>query len=576
MPVAFSYLRFSTPQQWAGDSLRRQAQARQDWLVAHPGVQLDRSLVMTDAGRSAFKRKNWDNYALARFVECIKSGQVKPGSFLLVENLDRLSREDAGEATELFLSIVNKGVVIVQLSPVVMEFRKPVNMQQLMFAVVELSRGHSESAIKSERGRGWWGRKQREAATKLVTRRVPGWMQRDDEGRTVLDAQGRPVLDPVRAKVVRRMFKMARDGHGATGIADTLNREGVPVFGKTEVAVRGQSDRPPAEREKRTVAWSGSLVWYFLRSRATMGEYVPYRRRGDEAGSPVPDYFPCVVTPETFHAVQGAIAARKKVGRGRRGKHINLFAGLLRDARDGGTLSYWRPKPHLTVLVSVNAKEQKTLPWVTFPAETFDAAILSKLAEVKAADIQTDDEAVQRLEVITGRLAEADALIKLWTAKMDNPAIVDTVAAKLADLNTERKKLAAEQAAAQQEAASPLAESWGEFRSLADLLKKDRSDDIRMKVRAALRRSIESVYCLFVARGATRVCAAQIWLAGGAHRDYLIMHQWATRGAVIKGPGKWWAKSLAEVAPGGLDLRRPANAHKLEKALVAANLDDLA
>ena len=102
MPLAHSYLRFSSPQQATGDSIRRQTEAREKWLAAHPGVELDHSLVMTDAGRSAFKRQDWATYALAEFVKHIKSGRVESGSFLLVENLDRLSREDAGTATELF------------------------------------------------------------------------------------------------------------------------------------------------------------------------------------------------------------------------------------------------------------------------------------------------------------------------------------------------------------------------------------------------------------------------------------------------------------------------------------------
>src|SRR5947208_3498002 len=159
MRAAYSYLRFSSPAQATGDSIRRQTQAREQWLAAHPEAHLDASLVMTDAGRSAYRRKDWDTYALARFVEHIKSGRVEPGSYLLVENLDRLSREDAGEATELFLSIVNRGVIVVQLSPVVMEFARPVNTHSLMFAIMELSRGHSESVIKSERCRAAWGRK---------------------------------------------------------------------------------------------------------------------------------------------------------------------------------------------------------------------------------------------------------------------------------------------------------------------------------------------------------------------------------------------------------------------------------
>src|SRR5262245_65910088 len=166
---------------------------------------------MTDAGRSGFRRKNWDTYALAQFVTHIKSGRVEPGSYLLVENLDRLSREDAGTATELFLSIVNKGVVVVQLMPVVMEFRKPVNVQNLMFAIVELSRGNSESAAKSERVGAAWTRKQKEAASKVVTRRLPAWVVLKD---------GKLALDVAKAETVRRIFRMARDGHGVYAISN--------------------------------------------------------------------------------------------------------------------------------------------------------------------------------------------------------------------------------------------------------------------------------------------------------------------------------------------------------------------
>jgi hypothetical protein len=398
-------------------------------------------------------------------------------------------------------------------------------------------------------------------------------MKRDDAGQVVLDGRNRPVLDPERAKVMRRIFALARDGYGATAIAKKLNDDGVSVFGKKEIAVRGQFGRHPSEREKRCVVWSGAVVWHFLRSRTTIGEYTPYGRRGDRAGTPVPNYYPAVVDSETFHAVQGAIATRGKVGRGRRGTHINLFAGLLRDARDGGTLTYWHTGKHPPLLISVKAKETGCTNWISFPAESFEQAVLSKLTEVKVRDIQADDKAARKVEVIAGRIAEIDALIKLWTAKMDNPAIVDTVATKLASLNTERKKLAAEQAAAQREAANPLSESWGEFCSLADLLKKDKSDELRVKVRAALRRSIESVYCVFVRRGSTGVAAVRIDFAGTTnYRDYLILHRPATGGFAGKRPAQWWTLSLASVAPAKLDLRRPKDAKMLQAALARVDL----
>ncbi len=528
----------------------------------HPDVRLDTSLVMTDAGRSGFKRKDWDTYALARFVECMKSGRVEAGSYLLVENLDRLSRESAGEATELFLSIVNKGTVIVQLSPVVIEFRRPVDMYKLMFAVMELSRGHSESAIKSERGRASWARKHREAEHRLVTRRLPGWIKYEN-GKLVLDKQG--------AATVRKAFALARDGYGTTAIAKRFNLESVPVLGKKLIAARGQSELPPEKREMRPVFWTGSLVWHILTSSAAIGEYIPYRKRGSKSSAqPVPNYYPPVIDADTFYAVRGAIASRGKIGRGRQGNHVNLFAGLLRDTRDGGTLTYWHTGKHPPTIIPVNAKEGKGIKWVSFPAYPFEEAVLSKLTEINPEEVRSDGKARRDVEVVTGRLAEIDHLIRLWTAKMDNPAIVDTVAEKLAALNQERKRLTAERSDAQRKAASPAAESWCEFQSLADLLKKDNSKELRMQVRSALRRSIETVTCLFVPRGRTRLAAVRIDFVGGAgHRDYLIVYKMGYRNGRIDRPGSWWVRSFADAGlkAGGFDLRQKGDAVALEKAL---------
>ena len=565
MPTAYSYLRFSSPQQATGDSIRRQTQSREAWLAAHPAVKLDKSLVMTDAGRSAFRRKDWDTYALARFVDYIKAGQVEAGSYLLVENLDRLSREDAGEATELFLSIVNKGVVVVQLSPVVMEFRRPVNVQSLMFAIVELSRGHSESAIKSERGRASWARKQREAGSRVVTRKLPGWVRCVD---------GKLVLDPAGAAAVRRLFALACAGHGTLTIARTLNEEGVPVLGKTEITARGQGHLEPEKREKRPVVWSAAVVWHILKSRTTIGEYVPYRRRKDgPAAVPVPNYFPAVIDPDTFHAAQAAIALRSRVGRGRRGTHVNLFAGLLTDARDGGTLSYWHTAKHPANIIPVNVKEGRGTAWSSFPAWAFEQAVLSKLVEVKASDIESDGADGRKVEALAGQLAEIDSLVKTWTAKMDDAAIVDTVAAKLAELSVRRKALAAELAEAQRDAASPVPAAWGEFRGLADLLREDNSDELRLKVRAALRRAIESVTCLFVPRGARKLAAVRVQFAGSdAHRDYLILHRRRTFNGVTHRAAETEVASFADAGVGVFDLRKPKDVAKLLKLLESMEL----
>ena len=93
--TAYSYTRFSSPEQAKGDSIRRQTNLRDAWLLKS-GAMLDTSIVLRDAGVSAFSgghRDNPDRHALAAFLELVKKGRIPKGSFLIVESLDRLTRE---------------------------------------------------------------------------------------------------------------------------------------------------------------------------------------------------------------------------------------------------------------------------------------------------------------------------------------------------------------------------------------------------------------------------------------------------------------------------------------------------
>lgn len=550
-PVAYSYLRFSSPQQATGDSIRRQVEATAAWCQRNK-VQLDESIKLRDEGVSAFKgahRKNPDVHALAGFLNAVKSGRVPAGSYLIVESLDRLTREELGEAVELVLSLVNKGVKLVQLKRAESVLQKPVDITALVLAVVELSRGHSESKMKSERVGAAWARKQRQAAEKIVTRRLPCWINYDD---------GKLVLNADKAKVVRRLFALSRDGMGVFAISKKLNAEKVPVIGRTHF-------------KGRPMEWSQTAIYAILTSRAAIGDYVPYKCRGEgrkPQGEPVPGYFPPVVDEAIFYTVQKGFDTRGMGrGRGKRGKHVNLFAGLLTDARNGGAMTYRHPKGKPSQIVPVDANNGRAGKWVSFSAPTFETCILSQLAEVKATDIEGTNDASQKVEIAAGKLAETEGLIRLWEAKMDNPDIVDTVAAKLAELNARRREQAESLAEAQREAASPISEAWGEFRTLAEMLAADPSDELRTKVRSAIRRAVESITCLFVAKGVTRRCAARIQFATGAHREYLIEVQHKYNRQEPKPPhvrSASWAKSGAE-----LDLRNRIDAAKIEKLLAA-------
>lgn len=506
MPTAYSYLRFSSPEQAKGDSIRRQTAARDAWLAAHPGVTLDTSLKMTDAGRSGYKRDNWDTYALAEFVELVKKGRVPKGSYLLVENLDRLSREEAGEAVELLLSIVNRGVTVVQLMPAVIEFAKPVNAMQLMFAIVELSRGHSESKTKSERIGAAWSNKLKRSDKHLVTRRTPGWIKVED---------GKPELDEAKAATVRRMFDLCVSGHSARGIAKLFNDEGVPLLGR-------------AKMKGRPCQWNATTVRHILTSRACVGEFTPYKADGKKAaGEPVPNYFPAVVGEDTFQKARAALQRRAAVGRGRQGGHVNLFAGLLTDVRSGGPLTYCHGGGTCRIGPSAYIHGAPT-KWTSFPAAVFEAAILKQLKEVEVEELEVGD-AKAKVEAQEKLVKKLKASIKNWLSKSDDPDLFDMAAAKLGEL---KRELAVEEGkleALEREAASPAGEALEEVQTLADLLATDNSDENRLRVRGALRQCIGRMLCSFVSKGQGKgrlQCAlVRIEFTQGTMREYVILHR---------------------------------------------------
>src|SRR4029453_12220798 len=84
------------------------------------GVSLDASLSFRDMGKSAFlgeHRKNPDRFALAAFLKLVEDGRVARGSYLVIESLDRLTREHVRAGLMLLLGLIESGVRIVQLSP---------------------------------------------------------------------------------------------------------------------------------------------------------------------------------------------------------------------------------------------------------------------------------------------------------------------------------------------------------------------------------------------------------------------------------------------------------------------------
>src|SRR5689334_1241100 len=114
-PKGYSYIRFSSAEQALGDSSRRQAQLAKEYAARH-GLELDTELTFKDTGVSAYRGRNAADGRLGDFLELVRAGVVKQGSFLLVESLDRISRQTARKALRTLEDIVESGITLVTLT----------------------------------------------------------------------------------------------------------------------------------------------------------------------------------------------------------------------------------------------------------------------------------------------------------------------------------------------------------------------------------------------------------------------------------------------------------------------------
>src|SRR5262249_17292109 len=157
MAKAYSYLRFSTPEQMRGDSFRRQTQLAQDYAQRH-GLELDTELTLNDLGVSAFRGRNARTGALGAFLQAMDADMVPEGSLLLVESPDRVTRQDPWDALPLFQRIINGGITIVTLQDGKTYSREemranPIRILESLFVMI---RANEESATKSRRLKAAW------------------------------------------------------------------------------------------------------------------------------------------------------------------------------------------------------------------------------------------------------------------------------------------------------------------------------------------------------------------------------------------------------------------------------------
>lgn len=304
-PRAYSYVRFSSHKQASGDSLRRQHAKAAAYAKRH-GLELDESLTYRDLGVSAFDRSNVTRGALGLFLDALTAGKVPAGSYLLVEQLDRLSRASPLQAMDVIRKIVDAGVYVVTLSDERVLTKENVHTLDVMLtSIIVMSRAHEESARKSDLISSFW-RNRRELKPPVFTSECPRWL------RPKADKLGFELI-PDRAESVKKVYQLCADGYGNVYTARLANLEKWPAPGLVET-------------------WHPTLITRLLNNRAVLGEHQPYTKvNGSKvpAGEPWANYYPSVVDETLFNLAQAARARRKSLPRRRDAKYQNVFQGVI-------------------------------------------------------------------------------------------------------------------------------------------------------------------------------------------------------------------------------------------------------
>jgi DNA invertase Pin-like site-specific DNA recombinase len=220
---AISYLRFSSTKQKKGASYDRQIEATEKFCAENNLKLIDQ---IEDQGISGWNEENLEETAaLGKLIKLIESGQIKKGTTLIVENLDRITRANVNTAIHLVTGILEKGIEIVTTMDG-KRYRKNCNPTDLMIAIIYLTRGNDESETKSKRVKQSWQRKRQliNDGKFVKLTQHPNWLKVENN---------KYVENEEATKLVKRIFEMYTSGIGSHLISKQLNKEGLPPFSRT-------------------------------------------------------------------------------------------------------------------------------------------------------------------------------------------------------------------------------------------------------------------------------------------------------------------------------------------------------
>lgn len=523
--LGISYRRFSDPQQRKGRSAARQIRRAERWALRN-SIVIDPALSMLDEGLSGYWGDHRMKGALGRFVKLCGTERVPPGSVLIIEDFDRLSRENPDDAWELFREILLTGVEIAVLSLGRWFKRESLNsFEDRVLVQASQHKAHAESKVKAERLEDVWrARRKRARKGKPTFTVVPSWCQKTKRRKVVLRED--------RVQTIREMIRLHETGLGVDRIAQALSQD---------------PERFPCWA--RSGQWRGELVHHILTSPALWGAYQPRRygegRKLEAIGRILPGIYPAVCTQEEAERIQTRLTARK-AERGRpamvRG---NALLRLVRDSETGSKVGlctgYIRKDgtPHVYLERKVGGARKILLDYYT--AERMILQMVQQWTPEDVGQDKTDNRKADALRKSLREIEERTEAIRL-ALKGAKPATVAALVGVLEELATEEQK-ARDALSREETPASPASATLKQAQSLAKMLadcEESERPSIRQRVNRLLKDLLQGVWLYRQEVGVRRAAVyIQVWTRGGVSAYGVAM--------VGKPPAGWVPLDLAGV-----------------------------
>lgn len=435
---ALIYIRFSTPKQERGASRARQLElcqefcARNGWPVRE---------VIEDLGKSAWSGAHLSAGELGRLAERVRGGEIGRGTVLVVEKLDRLSRQETRLTLRWMEDICAAGLTIATVdgARIYDDASLKADLMSVFEILMRAKLAHDESQQKSERVLDRIGRNMERARVtgQIITAKAPGWLAAKP------DRSGFDIVEE-RATLVRHIYEMAAQGKGAGWIAKELNERGVPAWGNWR-------------KSTSTPTWEIGTVKLILSQPSVEGDYVPgfsnTTARRTKFKEPVRGYYPRIVDADLVARARAQIEARKtgprKGGRHTRGL-ANLFAGVvlceqcgnrmhLRTSGQASPIRYWK----CNFAARARGCSQKAM----FRYEPFERAALDEILHLVLDDryFSSPDESAGlalALAELDKTIIDQNEQIERWVDVLGRVGASPAIEAKLVDAEGVVKELA--------------------------------------------------------------------------------------------------------------------------------------